>query len=97
MIFILSGLAGFFCSSIFSIIYSLALKSRPDKENEISGLMIMGVSGGAVSPPLMGIACDATGSQSGSVAVILVCSAYLLFCAFRSPVPVNHETQENNR
>ena len=97
MIFILSGLAGFFCSSIFSIIYSLALKSRPDKENEISGLMIMGVSGGAVIPPLMGIACDATGSQSGSVAVILICSAYLLFCAFRSPVPVNHETQENNR
>lgn len=75
------GLIGFFCSSIFSIIYSEALKAKPDKENEISGLMIMGVFGGAVIPPLMGILADAVGNQCGSLAVITGCMIYLGYCA----------------
>ncbi len=80
MIFV--GLIGFFCSSIFSVIYSLALKSRPEKANEISGLMITGVFGGAVIPPLMGILTDALGGQSGSLIVILACMLYLAASSF---------------
>lgn len=75
------GLIGFFCSSIFSVIYSAALKSRPEKANEISGLMITGVFGGAVIPPLMGVAADFTGTQIGSLLVISVCLLYLAGCA----------------
>ena len=81
---VLIGLIGFFCSSIFSIIYSQAMQARPDKANEISGLMITGIFGGAVIPPLMGILADATGSQVGSLIVIGVCMAYLIWCSFRS-------------
>ena len=77
----LVGLIGFACSSIFPVIYSVALRTRPDKANEISGLMITGVFGGAVIPPLMGAAADAIGSQAGSLAVILGCIVYLIFCS----------------
>lgn len=75
------GLIGFFCSSIFSVIYSAALKSHPDKANEISGLMIMGVFGGAVIPPLMGLMADTLGSQIGSLMIIALCMVYLAGCS----------------
>lgn len=75
------GLIGFFCSSIFSLIYSAALKSHPEKANEISGLMIMGVFGGAVIPPLMGVMADALGCQIGSLVVITGCMVYLAGCS----------------
>ena len=78
---VLVGLIGFACSSIFSVIYSAALKSHPDKANEISGLMITGVCGGAVIPPLMGASADFAGSQIGSLVVIGCCMAYLAVCA----------------
>ena len=83
MVAILSlvGLIGFACSSIFPVLYSVALRTRPDKANEISGLMITGVFGGAVIPPLMGAAADAIGSQGGSLAVISGCIVYLIFCS----------------
>ena len=81
---ILAGIAGvgFFCASIFSILFSQALKARPEKSNEISGFMITGICGGAVIPPLMGIATQAIGNQNGSLAIISLCLAYLLYCAF---------------
>ena len=77
----LVGLIGFACSSIFSVIYSTALKCHPEKANEISGLMITGVCGGAVIPPLMGFTTDLLGSQTGSLLVIAACMLYLAGCA----------------
>ncbi len=76
------GLIGFACSSIFAVIYSFAITARPEKANEISGLMITGVFGGAVAPPLMGYATDLIGNQTGSIFVIIGCVCYLTFCAF---------------
>lgn len=77
----LIGTIGFLCSSIFSIIFSVALKARPEVSNEISGFMITGIFGGAVIPPVMGVMADWTGSQIGSLSVIAVCMLYLVFCA----------------
>lgn len=76
------GGIGFFCSSVFSVLFSLALKARPEKANEISGFMITGVCGGAVIPPLMGLAAEWTGNQTGSLAIISLCLIYLIYCAF---------------
>lgn len=76
------GGIGFFCSSVFPILFSLALKARPEKANEISGFMITGVCGGAVIPPLMGVASDIVGTQAGSLAIITLCLFYLVFCSF---------------
>ena len=72
------ALIGFGNSNIFSIIFSQALLAIPEKKNEISGLMIMGLFGGTVFPLFMGFASDAMG-QDGAVAVMTVGVIYLLF------------------
>ena len=78
MIFIV-GLA---VANVFSIIFSAALKKLPEQANEISGLMIMGVAGGAVLPLIMGITADLFGQTAG-MAIILIAFSYLLFSAFK--------------
>lgn len=81
-IFVLLAVIGFFVANIFSIILSMAILSLPEKANEISGLMITGVFGGAVIPFIMGLTSDAIGSQTGSVLIILLSALYLMFCAY---------------
>lgn len=76
-IFAMVAVIGFALANIFSIIFSMALQKRPERGNEISGLMIMGVAGGAVLPPVMGIASDAIG-QVGGMLVLLVAMGYLM-------------------
>lgn len=70
------ALVGYGNSNIFSLVYSQALLSEPEKQNEVSGLMIMGLFGGTVFPLLMGFASDAAG-QAGAVAVMAVGVIYL--------------------
>jgi MFS transporter, FHS family, L-fucose permease len=81
-IFGLLGVIGFTVANIFPIIFGIAIQSRPDKANEISGLMITGVFGGAIIPFFMGLMTDAIGSQIGSVIVILISAVYLLVNSF---------------
>lgn len=82
MILLVVCIIAFAMSSIFAVIYSLALHSLPNRANEISGLMITGISGGAIIPPLMGVCADITGNQIGSIMVMLFCVVYLLLCSF---------------
>lgn len=70
------ALVGYGNSNIFSIVFSQALLAIPDKQNEVSGLMIMGLFGGTVFPLIMGFASDAAG-QAGAVAVMTVGVVYL--------------------
>lgn len=72
---ILLGLAN---SNPFSIIMAKALQAVPNKKNEASGLMIMGLFGGTVFPLLMGAASDNFG-QTGAIAVLALGALYLLF------------------
>ncbi|MDR1684257.1 MAG: MFS transporter [Elusimicrobiota bacterium] len=72
---------GFGNSNIFSIIFAQALLHKADKTNEASGLLVMGIFGGALFPPVMGYASDMFGSQTGAAAVMVVGVAYLLFFA----------------
>lgn len=71
------ALVGYGNSNVFSIVFSQALLSVPEKQNEVSGLMIMGLFGGTVFPMLMGFSSDAFG-QAGAVAVMAVGVIYLL-------------------
>ena len=75
------GAIGALCSCVFPIIYGMAIKSMPDKANEISGLMIMAVAGGTVSF-IVGAANDIYGMTGGTL-VILLEVLYLSYCAFR--------------
>ena len=79
LLYISVGLAGFGNSNIFPVIFSKAIRSMPERDNEIAGLMIMGVSGGAIFPLLMGVASDGLGVQAGAVIVITGLLAYLFF------------------
>jgi fucose permease len=65
-------------SNIFPIIFSQALLQKPASHNEVSGLMIMGIFGGAVFPLIMGVMSDFVGGQSGALFVLLFGVAYLL-------------------
>ena len=72
------ALVGFGNSNIFSIVFSQALLAVPEKQNEVSGLMIMGLFGGTVFPLLMGFASDAVG-QGGAIAVMTLGVVYLFY------------------
>lgn len=79
---VLVVIVGLACSNVFSIIFSYALQHLPERDNEISALMIMGVSGGALVTPLMGILSDAFGQVAG-LSLLLFCLLYLGWISFR--------------
>ena len=84
LILIFIGLMGYTCSSIFSVIFSMAMRLRPDKANEISGLMVTGIVGGAIVPPIMTYATSLFGgSQNGALSVLCLVIAYLIFLSFK--------------
>ena len=82
VLYVAIALVGYGNSNIFSLVFSQALLSDKSRQNEISGLMIMGLFGGTVFPLAMGVAADAMGQQ-GAVAVMAVGVAYLLLFFFR--------------
>lgn len=77
IIYICIGLIGFGNSNVFSIIFAQALQSMPQRKNEISGLMIMGLFGGTVFPLFMGFLSDAMASQMGAIIVLGIGVLYL--------------------
>lgn len=70
------ALVGYGNSNVFSLVYSQALLSVPERKNAVSGLMIMGLFGGTVFPLIMGFASDSIG-QMGAVLVMAVGVVYL--------------------
>lgn len=76
VLYVAIALVGYGNSNIFSIVFSQALRSDQSCQNEISGLMVMGLFGGTVFPLLMGFASDALG-QIGAVIVMAVGVLYL--------------------
>ena len=75
-LYVAIALVGYGNSNIFSICFAQALLSVPDKQNEVSGLMIMGLFGGTVFPLLMGFMSDGFG-QAGAVLVMALGVIYL--------------------
>jgi len=76
MLYAAIALVGYGNSNIFSICFAQALTSMPEKQNEVSGLMIMGLFGGTIFPLLMGFASDAIG-QAGAVLIMALGVIYL--------------------
>ena len=76
VLYVSIALVGYGNSNIFSLVFTQALLSDTTRQNEISGLMIMGLFGGTVFPLFMGFASDAMG-QVGAVAVMAIGVIYL--------------------
>jgi fucose permease len=82
LILAMISILGLSVANVFSIVFSAALKKMPDHTNEISGLMIMGVAGGAVFPIVMGLVSDSFGQVAG-IGILSVAFVYLLFTALK--------------
>ncbi|SDZ73293.1 Fucose permease [Porphyromonadaceae bacterium NLAE-zl-C104] len=83
LIYISIALIGLGNSNIFPIILSKAMLYMPEKKNEVSGLMIMGLFGGTVFPLLMGLLSDAMASQTGALIILTAGVIYLIFLTFK--------------
>ena len=77
---VLTGL-GF--ANIFPLIFSIAIDAMPSRSNEIAGLMVSAIVGGAVLPPLMGFVADKS-SVLGGFFVPLAAIAYIVAVALVS-------------
>jgi len=79
--FVFIFITGLGIGSMFPTIFSLALEKMPDRANEISGLLIMAVSGGAVIPLIMGFVSTTFGALN-SISVLAACMLYILWVSF---------------
>lgn len=70
------GLTGLVSGNLFALIFSLTIHKLPEKANEISGLMIMAVVGGAIVPPLIGY-CQNFFTASTSLLILVLCAGYI--------------------
>jgi FHS family L-fucose permease-like MFS transporter len=68
-------------ANIFPLVFSLAVERYPERANEISGLMVMAISGGAVLPPLMGWIGD-TVNITASLFVLVAAMAFIIVVSF---------------
>ena len=78
IVYVCIALIGLGNSNLFPVIVSQALLHLPNRKNEVSGLMIMGLIGGSIFPLLMGKASDMMGSQTGALIVLGFAVLYLL-------------------
>lgn len=74
-------LTGLGAGNMFPVIFSLALEKMPNRANEISGLLVMAVSGGAFIPPIVGFVSTMV-SPIASMFVIGLCILYVLWVSF---------------
>jgi FHS family L-fucose permease-like MFS transporter len=70
-------LIGLAVANIWPLVFSIAVERYPTRKNEISGLMMMAISGGAVIPLLVGWISD-IGSMTLGMTILIVCMIYLL-------------------
>ena len=76
-------LIGLAVANIFPLVFSITVEKYPTRSNEISGLMMMAISGGAVIPLLIGWVSDMSNVAIG-MSILIVCMIYLLFVSLYS-------------
>jgi FHS family L-fucose permease-like MFS transporter len=70
-------LIGLAVANIFPLVFSITVERYPTRSNEISGLMMMAISGGAVIPLIIGWVSDMSNVAFG-MSILIVCMIYLL-------------------
>jgi fucose permease len=79
-------LAGLGFANIFPLAFSLTVESLPQYTNELSGLMVTAIVGGAILPPLMGLVSDSSSVLIGFL-VPMAAVAYITWTAFLNATP----------
>lgn len=75
-------LGGLGFANIWPMLFSITVEEKPEAASELSGLMCMAISGGAIVPLLMGKLRDG-GMTTLSFAVPAACFAYLLLLSLK--------------
>ena len=83
MAFVFIFIIGLGFANIFPLIFSMTVDALPERSNEISGLMVTAIIGGAFVPILFGVVADLFGLMAGFL-VPALCMAYILYIASRS-------------
>jgi FHS family L-fucose permease-like MFS transporter len=81
--FVFIFIIGLGFANIFPLIFSMTVDALPERSNEISGLMVTAIIGGAIVPILFGGVADLFGLMAG-FAVPGLCMAYILYIASRT-------------
>jgi len=74
-------IVGLGAGNLFPLVFSIAMNKMPSRSNEISGLLIMAIVGGAIIPPIMGLISSNLGII-GSLLVLVFCFTYILIIPF---------------
>ena len=74
--------AGLGFANIWPMLFSITVEEKPERANELSGLMCMAISGGAIVPLLMGKLVDAQ-MKAMAFVVPAACFAYLFLISLR--------------
>ncbi len=69
-------LIGLAVANIWPLVFSIAVEKYPARSNEISGLMMMAICGGAVIPLIIGWVSDISNVAFG-MSVLILCMLYL--------------------
>jgi fucose permease len=77
---VLTGL-GF--ANVFPLIFSITVDKMPERSNELSGLMVTAIVGGAILPPIMGFVADKTTILMGFI-IPLLAILYIFIVALKS-------------
>jgi FHS family L-fucose permease-like MFS transporter len=67
---------GLSVANIWPLVFSIAVEKYPERKNEISGLMMMAISGGAVIPLIIGWISDLSNVVYG-MSILIICMIYL--------------------
>lgn len=76
-------LIGLGFANIFPLIFSITVDKMPERSNELSGLMVTAIVGGAFIPPLMGFVADQTSILTGFI-IPLLAVLYILIITLKS-------------
>jgi len=80
--------AGLGFANIWPMLFSITVEEKPECANELSGLMCMAISGGAIVPMLMANMRD-SGMKAMSFIVPAACFAYLLLLSLKGGKKTN--------
>ena len=72
------ALFGLGYANLFSIIFSISMLKVPQKTNEVSALLIVGVCGGAIIPPLLGVVTDSFGTQGAALVALTLAWLFMV-------------------
>lgn len=81
--FVIIFVIGLGFANIFPLIFSITVDAMPERSNEISGIMVTAITGGAFIPILFGGVADLFGLMAGFVLLIL-CMLYIFLITFKS-------------